>query len=107
MARSSMSSVPSGTRSQPQAPRSRKTPAVGATHRQAVTATRQRRPRQERTRTAHTDPRASHLRPSGPGEPDGRPGDMHDSDEARIGALMTRFLHSVSFEAGDQPRYGE
>ena len=25
----------------------------------------------------------------------------------RIGALMTRFLHSVSFKAGDQPRYGE
>jgi len=32
---------------------------------------------------------------------------MHDPDEARIGALMTRFLHSVSFKAGDQPRYGE
>ncbi len=32
---------------------------------------------------------------------------MHDSDEARIGALMTRFLRLVSFKDGDQPRYGE
>src|SRR5436190_24250562 len=102
-----MSSVPSGTRSQPQAPRSRKTPAVAATHRLAVTATRRRRSRQERTRTAHTDPRASHMRPSRPGKPDGWRGDMHDSDEARIGAVMTRFLHSVSFKAGDQPPYVE
>ena len=32
---------------------------------------------------------------------------MRDSDEASIGALMTSFLHAVSFKAGDQPRYGE
>ena len=32
---------------------------------------------------------------------------MHDSDEARIGAVMTRFLRAVSFKAGDQPRYAK
>ena len=31
---------------------------------------------------------------------------MHDADEASIGALMTSFLHAVSFKAGDQTRYG-
>src|SRR5947207_10826662 len=57
--------------------------------------------------SVHTDPRASHMRPGRPGEPDGRLRDMHDSDEARIGALMTRFLRLVSFKACVQPRYGE
>jgi len=43
----------------------------------------------------------------GPGEPDGRRGDMHDSGEARIGALMTSFLRAVSFKTGDRPDDGE
>ena len=28
---------------------------------------------------------------------------MHDSDEARIGALMTRFLRAVSFRQATNP----